>query len=80
MNYPEFNPELEQSAHTDEDIRILQNEVTSLKAQIKSLSSKNKLLKLECKELRASLHEADENYEKLLGRYQHDVGEKIAYF
>lgn len=78
LKYPEFNPEISKCTSTYKS--ELNPEINRLKTanskQIKIIGK----LKYENAQLRLKNNELHDNYQKLLGRYQTDVGNKIIQF
>ena len=79
QNYREFNPYISEEV-TSEKVLELENRLAACKGTIKKKDREIRELKLEISVLKQKLHESDERYEYLLGRYQVDVGNKIIHF
>lgn len=63
-----------------EKVSELQNEIKAFKAKNKELRVTIRELRLDLERTKTKLADAEDRYERLLGRYQQDVSAKIIHF
>ena len=80
MNYPEFNPEEDLPVADEEHFHALQNRILVLEAEKKEVSKKYKTVRAELAATKAKCKEYKESYERVLGRFQEEIGAKITHF
>lgn len=78
--YPEFNPTLTEAQLSDNDIRKYEEKISNLNAKLKKAQEHKKLLAENNAELKKELEDLNQKYQRLLGKYQVQFGEKIVPF
>ena len=78
--YPEYNPTLTEAQLSDNDIRKYEEKISNLNAKLKKAQEHKKLLAENNAELKKELEDLNQKYQRLLGKYQVQFGEKIVPF
>ena len=77
INFKEFNPAWSQEVREKEAAIADAAEYKKMKKQLTSEKTRSKTLAAENKSLKLQLAALEEEYERLLARYQEEVGQKI---